>query len=153
MERGRTLAARIMNPSLLKQQASERANSDAPSAEDASPTVLPKVGIALVVEGEPPGIILRRVVAQRGFDVAIGNIAAAVRVFCVCYMVTVYISSFHFILSCAITPRFQRSLRFQRKRRVGGRSCRARRGSASHALRQTLSAASPRRRCRRKADQ
>ena len=98
MERGRTLAARIMNPSLLKQQASERANSDAPSAEDASPTVLPIVGIALVVEGEPPGIILRRVVAQRGFDVAIGNIAAAVRVFCVCYnMVTVYISSFHFI--------------------------------------------------------
>ena len=68
MERGRTLAARIMNPSLLKQQASERANSDAPSAEDASPTVLPIVGIALVVEGEPPGIILRRVVAQRDFE-------------------------------------------------------------------------------------
>tara|TARA_B110000977_G_C10939867_1_gene440435 strand:+ start:649 stop:852 length:204 start_codon:yes stop_codon:yes gene_type:complete len=64
MERGEDVGSTNHEP-LLKKQASERARSDAPSARDASATVLPVVGIALVVEGESPGIILRRVVAQR----------------------------------------------------------------------------------------
>ena len=43
-----------------------------------SPAVLIVVGIAIVVECKPPCVILRRVIAQRAHDVAIGNIAAAV---------------------------------------------------------------------------
>jgi hypothetical protein len=44
-----------------------------------SPAVLIVVGIAIVVEGKPSCVILRRVIAQRVHDVAVGNIAAAVR--------------------------------------------------------------------------